>query len=282
MIPLAFPQIRDARAEDYDTFVRLYVELFAGVAGGGDPVPDFERWRAGILPTMMVAERAGAIVGYAHWRVLEGADGAARTVHLTHLVTAPEARRTGAGRALLEETVRRARAGGASELTLSVKPDNLPAVSLYESIGMRPISRFFSLRMPWTAILARPAPYLAAVRAPAPDEDAAIEQRHGFSPGTVSIHRKYADRMLRVIDPSASSDAGGSFGSFDVGFGGVSPFAIASVAHGLSLLHAFRPFARAEDDTVLLTLEDREDQTTELVAVGALLRFETTKLRVAL
>lgn len=273
MKTLASLRIRDARETDYETFVGLYLQLFVGVTGGGDPVPDFERWRQGTLPAMVVAERDGAIAGYAHWRVLDG------TVHLAHLVTAPEARRTGAGRALLEEAARRARAIGASALTLSVKPDNVPAVQLYASIGMRPVSRFFSLRMPWSAIEAQPAPYLADVREPAPEKDSEIERRHGWSPGTVSINRKYADRVLRVIGPDP---APGSFGSFDVGFGGVSPFAIASVAHGCSLLHAFKPFARPEEDTVLLTIEQREDQMNELVAAGAVLRFETLKLRVAL
>ena len=54
---------------------------------------------------------------------------------LNDLFVAPEARRTGAGRALLQAAEAHARAAGAVRLTLSTAIDNESAQQLYEANG---------------------------------------------------------------------------------------------------------------------------------------------------
>jgi len=59
--------------------------------------------------------------------------------HLLNLATHSAHRGRGIGRALLDELLKRARDLGAPKATLEVRPDNLPAVRLYESMGFRAI-----------------------------------------------------------------------------------------------------------------------------------------------
>lgn len=58
-----------------------------------------------------------------------------RTWLLNDLFVAPWARRQGIAAALLREAARQARRRGAASLSLSTAWDNLPAQSLYESLG---------------------------------------------------------------------------------------------------------------------------------------------------
>jgi ribosomal-protein-alanine N-acetyltransferase len=58
-------------------------------------------------------------------------------VHIHRLAVAPAARRRGMARQLVLDLARSAAVGGAAELTLKVRPDNLPARRLYEELGFR-------------------------------------------------------------------------------------------------------------------------------------------------
>src|SRR5262245_49568642 len=95
--------IRDAALSDYETFIKLFRELNVD-----DPVASLERFGAEIAPTMVIAERDGRTTGYAFFRPLKD------VVHLAHVVTAPDARRQGVGRALMAEVARRGREAGCS------------------------------------------------------------------------------------------------------------------------------------------------------------------------
>lgn len=70
--------------------------------------------------------------------------GAARTLTLNDLYVSPAARRTGAGRLLLEAAADYGRAVGALRLELKTARDNLGAQALYESHGWVRDDVFFS------------------------------------------------------------------------------------------------------------------------------------------
>ena len=53
----------------------------------------------------------------------------------------PEARRAGAARALLADLIARARARRVESITLEVAADNLPALTLYKSLGFQQVGR---------------------------------------------------------------------------------------------------------------------------------------------
>jgi ribosomal-protein-alanine N-acetyltransferase len=60
-------------------------------------------------------------------------------IHVLNVGTAPEARRRGVGRALMEEAVAVGRRKGARLSTLEVRRSNLPAIALYRSLGYREV-----------------------------------------------------------------------------------------------------------------------------------------------
>ena len=80
-------------------------------------------------------EGDGGATGFALWRViLDEAELLTIAVH-------PNARRRGAGRALLDAAIARSREAGAGVLLLEVGEDNPAARGLYDSIGFSTVGR---------------------------------------------------------------------------------------------------------------------------------------------
>jgi len=65
---------------------------------------------------------------------------AAGEAEIITVATAPSARRTGAGHALMLAAIRHCRADGLERLLLEVGENNAPAIALYRSLGFRQIS----------------------------------------------------------------------------------------------------------------------------------------------
>jgi ribosomal-protein-alanine acetyltransferase len=84
---------------------------------------------------MQVGVADGAIVAYG---VLLFAPGEAQLLNLT---VAPEVRRLGIGRALLERFLADAGARGAGQCFLEVRVSNIPAIALYAREGFVPVAR---------------------------------------------------------------------------------------------------------------------------------------------
>ena len=81
-----------------------------------------------------VAERAGRAVGFVHAQIHPGEPP---TAELYGMWVAPAARRTGAGRALVDAIAAWARSRGATRLALNVTQGNAAAERLYERAGLR-------------------------------------------------------------------------------------------------------------------------------------------------
>jgi ribosomal-protein-alanine N-acetyltransferase len=62
-------------------------------------------------------------------------------LHVLNVAVAPEARRRGVGRAVLDEAEERGRAQGAVKAMLEVRVANVPAIALYRSRGYRDVAR---------------------------------------------------------------------------------------------------------------------------------------------
>jgi ribosomal-protein-alanine N-acetyltransferase len=78
-----------------------------------------------------IAEIAGVVAGYGvAWL-------GAGTGHLGNLAVAPEVRRRGIARALLEDLLERARALDIERVALEVRGSNFPAQELYRAYGFR-------------------------------------------------------------------------------------------------------------------------------------------------
>jgi ribosomal protein S18 acetylase RimI-like enzyme len=108
----------------------------------------FDGMLAGPETWIMLAERAGAIAGYATLRLRRATlpIQVQRTVaYIDNFGVAASARRHGVGRALFTACQERARALGAESLDLDCWEANQSAMRFYEALGMRPTRRWLTL-----------------------------------------------------------------------------------------------------------------------------------------
>lgn len=100
-------------------------------------------WSARSLEALLAADTAvflaafcsGALCGYASANCLY------ETAYINNIAVDPAHRRRGAAAALLDALEEQAAARGAQDLTLEVRPSNLPAVSLYRARGFADIGQ---------------------------------------------------------------------------------------------------------------------------------------------
>jgi ribosomal protein S18 acetylase RimI-like enzyme len=85
----------------------------------------------------LIAERDGQPVGYALFYRAYATEHAARGLYLQDLYVAPEARRQGAGRALMAAVARACRADGGCYVFWNALPTNRAALAFYRALGAR-------------------------------------------------------------------------------------------------------------------------------------------------
>jgi ribosomal protein S18 acetylase RimI-like enzyme len=83
----------------------------------------------------LMAERDGRPVGYALFYRAYATEHAARGLYLQDLYVAPEARRQGAGRALMAAVARACRADGGCYVFWNALPTNRAALAFYRALG---------------------------------------------------------------------------------------------------------------------------------------------------
>ena len=125
-------RIRDARAEDLDALCALEKACFS--------LPWTREQLAGELPDerheFLAAEgKDGGVLGYIGMMTVldEG--------YISNVAVAPEARRAGIGRALVEEMLRRAEKRELTFVTLEVREHNAGAIALYAAEGFSVVGR---------------------------------------------------------------------------------------------------------------------------------------------
>jgi HAD superfamily hydrolase (TIGR01509 family) len=149
-------RIRAAEPGD-EPFLEAMLELAAPGAPGG--VPDSNL--AGVGPPRdggAVAEKVGGgPVGAAWFRIFDpnrpGYGFVGADVPELSLAVAPDHRRRGLGRDLLEHALRQAKYAGHRQVSLSVEPDN-PALRLYKRLGFERVGKSGGA---WTLIRRSPA-----------------------------------------------------------------------------------------------------------------------------
>jgi len=96
---------------------------------------------------ILVAEGNGPLVGFCQLYPTFCSVSAAPIYVLYDLFVTPAARRTGAGRALMEAAHAQAARAGMVRLELSTAKTNAPAQALYESLGWARDEEFFTYRL---------------------------------------------------------------------------------------------------------------------------------------
>jgi len=127
--------LRPLGALDFDRAAALHAEAFAPLGERVWTRQDIAELVAspGVAGMFLVSE--GRNVGFALWRV------AVDEAELITIAVAASDRRRGAGRALLDAVIARARAAGAATLFLEVGVDNSAACSLYGQKDFQTVGR---------------------------------------------------------------------------------------------------------------------------------------------
>lgn len=137
------------RIDDLEPLWRALYDHHADVGRGVAPVRNFdetwrrrrdqyEQWLSGDEAVLVVAERAGAAVGYAMVTVGHGPatwDLGDRALEIETLAVLPEERSAGVGHALIEEAERVARERGAEVIAVGLVHTNDGARRFYEREG---------------------------------------------------------------------------------------------------------------------------------------------------
>jgi ribosomal protein S18 acetylase RimI-like enzyme len=256
-------RIRPAATSDHAAFERLFQELEVD-----DPPTPLEKFVLEVMPTMLVAEAgvgtpaSDRAIGYTHFQVIED------LMYVRHIVTAPEARRTGVGRALLAAVASRARAAGCSAWCLNVKRENTTAIALYEAVGMARAFDSKAMHLDWanadaayrdvhnTRVTARPI---------AADDDRRVEAAMGLVSGQLATSR---GRMGRVLVGLFEGETVVGAAVFDPAFPSAYPFRASSPEHAFLLLRAIRSHAPS-DAHIRVVSEGQPAIAEALIAAGA-------------
>jgi L-amino acid N-acyltransferase YncA len=131
--------LRELRPSDWPRVREIYAE---GIRGGDatfeTETPSWEQWDAAHPKLRIVAERDGAVAGWAATSPAS-ARHCYRGVGEVSVPVAEEARGVGLGRMLLERLVELSEQGGYWTLTAGVFPENEASLRLHRACGFREV-----------------------------------------------------------------------------------------------------------------------------------------------
>lgn len=134
-------RVRAIEPRDEQTWRRLFRDYGAFYETSFDDAQLDHVWSLLLDPAgrvdALVAERDGIVVGIAHYRSHPDTFSTGNDWYLDDLFTAPEARGTGVGTALLEHLTALARATGPGTLRWITADDNTTAQRVYDRLATR-------------------------------------------------------------------------------------------------------------------------------------------------
>ena len=138
-------KIRDVSSPDYEQWLPLWEGYNAFYGRSGPTALPAEvtatTWKRFFDPSepvyALVAELDGRLLGLAHYLFHRSTTLIAPICYLQDLFTAPQSRRTGVGRALIEAVYRRAQEAGSPRVYWQTHETNLVARRLYDEVAER-------------------------------------------------------------------------------------------------------------------------------------------------
>lgn len=251
--------LRPAVAGDYEAFVRLHDQL-----GAGDPTPSLARFTDELSPTSIMAVEGDRSVGYVWYEILSG------VAYVRHLVVDEGSRGRGLGRKLMDEARARALAASCASWCLNVRPDNMPARRLYESLGLRPAYESAAVRFPWSLVEGLPGGGdLEISIGPGPLLDEEVESALDVAQGIIAAGR----RAGRVIAVARRGGRPVGLAVFNPEFPGAFPFKLAEASDARAVLEALRPHALPHLALMALVIEDAPSLEELFTSRGAEVRL---------
>ena len=238
-----------------------------------DPILSEDEFTLKLVPNTLVAEAGegpepARIVGYCYFQIMKD------LAYVRHVVAAPEARRTGVGRALLGAVVELAREAGCTSWCLNVKPENTAARALYTSMGLVAAHTSKALKIAWSIVDASDRTdddARVTARPIDPGDDERVETAMKLASGQLAGARAGGGRVLVALH---EKDAVVGATIFDTKFPGAYPFRVARPELALLLLRAIRTCAEAQHDSVGVVVEGQPDVADALLAAGATLKLD--------
>nr|WP_236673664.1 GNAT family N-acetyltransferase [Comamonas sp. JC664] len=243
--------------------------------GVDDPPPPEPVWAAELAPRALLAEGPLGVEAYAVAESL-GAFG-----YVGQLVVAPSARGKGLGRTMMAHLAEHLLAQGCTRWALNVKRDNVPALSLYTSLGMTPVREATTLRVTRAHLTALPTASPEGRLVPVTLEDCEVlAEAFRMIPGKLAgFMGRDSHRLLGLVDPRAPGRRW--LGMMDLRASGPTlfPFFAASPAHARTLLEdAFRQVGEGVS-ALNVALTDDAPLLRLLRDAGAQTRLETFQMQ---
>ena len=144
--------VREATPSDAATIVRFVRELADYEKALHEVQATEESVRASIfgegsVTQALIAERDGAAIGMAVWFFSYSTWQARNGLYLEDLYVTPEARGSGAGKAMLRRLAQIALEAGCGRFEWSVLDWNEPSIRVYEAIGAEPQKEWIRYRL---------------------------------------------------------------------------------------------------------------------------------------
>lgn len=264
--------LRPGRPEDHAAFARLFTAL--GVAESPPP-PDV--WARELMPQCLFVDGPEGPLAYTVTDVIGGGIG-----FVMMLVVDAPARRRGLGRRILLAMAERLRAQGCREWRLNVKRDNVPARTLYESLGMRAARESVSLRVTRAQVEALPpAPEPLEVVPVTEGDYAALTDAFRLTPGKLAWYaQKPSHRLLRLVRPGApAAEAPRGFMDLRAGAGLIYPVFAVTPGHARVLLEDGFTRMGPGTESLEVVVTDDAPLVARLREAGAHAHMEMLELR---
>jgi ribosomal protein S18 acetylase RimI-like enzyme len=129
-------KIRPADEKDLQSLVILAEEFIPGEADNGKRIDVLTQALRNPNYELLVAESEGEVIGFIdQWVIHDFAHGA-KLSYIHNLYVSSEHRRRGVASKLLQEVIKNARNMGVSEIHITTRFDNKPAINLYRKHGL--------------------------------------------------------------------------------------------------------------------------------------------------
>jgi GNAT superfamily N-acetyltransferase len=150
-------EIRPARPEDAQQILDFIIELAVYERAGNEVIANVEDIRRTLFADnapsrALMCLKDGQPIGYAVYFYSYSTWLGRNGIYLEDLYITPDQRGIGAGRRLLREIAREARANDCGRLEWSVLDWNQPAIDFYHSIGARPQNEWVRYRLDGDAL----------------------------------------------------------------------------------------------------------------------------------